>query len=126
MPALTPEAVHAVLEDAFNRSDLDAYTEAYEPLATLVVPPEGRVVSGRAQIRAATAPVFAGQVRLRSRVLKTVDGGGLALTHARWELTGTDADGTPMIMTGRGTIVSQRRPDGTWGILLDDPMSPEG
>ena len=101
MPALTPEAVHAVLEDAFNRSDLDAYTEAYEPLATLVVPPEGRVVSGRAQIR-------------------------LALTHARWELTGTDADGTPMTMTGRGTIVSQRRPDGTWGILLDDPMSPEG
>jgi uncharacterized protein (TIGR02246 family) len=126
MPALTPDAVHAVLEDAFNRSDLDAYTEAYEPLATLVVPPEGRVVSGRAQIRAATAPVFAGRPRLRSRVLRTVDGGGLALTHARWELTGTDADGAPMTMTGRGTIVSRRRADGTWGILLDDPMSPEG
>jgi ketosteroid isomerase-like protein len=126
MPALTPEAVHAVLEDAFNRSDLDAYTEAYEPLATLVVPPEGRIVSGRAEIRAATAPVFAGRVRLRSRVLRTVDGGGLALTHARWELTGTAADGAALTLTGRGTIVSRRRPDGTWGILLDDPMSPEG
>jgi ketosteroid isomerase-like protein len=125
MPALTPEAVHAVLEDAFNRSDLDAYIEAYEPLATLVVPPDGRIVSGWARIGAATAPVFAGQVRLRSRVLKTVDGGGLALTHARWELTGTDADGAAMTMAGRGTIVSQRRPDGTWGILLDDPMTPE-
>jgi ketosteroid isomerase-like protein len=125
MPARTPEDVHAVLEDAFNRADLDAYTAAYEPDATLVVPPEGRIVSGRADIRVATAPVFATRPRMRSRVLRKLEAGELAVTQARWELAGTGTDGNPMTLTGRGTIVSRRRPDGTWGILIDDPMSPE-
>jgi uncharacterized protein (TIGR02246 family) len=125
MPAGTPQAVHAALEDAFRRSDLDAFAEAYEEDATLVVPPEGRIVHGRQEIRAATAPMLASSARLTSRVVKTVEADGLALTHARWELTGTDADGMRTELRGRGTIVSRRRPDGTWGILLDDPLSPE-
>jgi ketosteroid isomerase-like protein len=49
---------------------------------------------------------------------------GLALTHARWELVGAAADGRPMRLSGHGTIVSRRRPDGTWGIVLDNPLSP--
>jgi ketosteroid isomerase-like protein len=27
-------------------------------------------------------------------------------------------------VTGRGTMVSRRQPDGTWRIVLDNPMSP--
>ena len=117
--------MHAVLEDTFNRADLDGYTAAYEPDATLVVPPEGTIASGRDAIRVATAPVFATRPRMRSRVLHALEAGELAVTHARWELTGTGPDGNPITLTGRGTIVSRRRPDGTWGILIDDPMSPE-
>src|SRR6266545_1280973 len=63
-PAYTPEALHAILEDAFIRGDLDAFVGAYDDDATLVVPPDGRCVRGRAGIRAATAPLFALQPRM--------------------------------------------------------------
>ena len=55
---------------------------------------------------------------------KTLQTDEVALTHARWELVGTAADGSLTRLAGRGTIVSRRRPDGTWGVVLDDTLSP--
>ncbi|HMJ76503.1 MAG TPA: hypothetical protein VK507_11055 [Iamia sp.] len=49
----------------------------------------------------------------------------MALTHARWEMEGVQPDGAPFEMSGRGTIVSRRRDDGSWAIVLDDPLTPE-
>ncbi len=123
-PAPTPEALHAIIEDAFNRGDLDAYAAAYDDDATLVVPPDGRSVHGRDDIRAATAPLFALQPHMTMEVRMKVQTDGLALTHARWELVGTDADGRRMELSGRGTLVSRQTPDGTWRIVLDNPLSP--
>jgi ketosteroid isomerase-like protein len=122
-PARTPEELHAAVEEAFNRGDLDACIGVYEDDATLVVPPDGRVAHGRDAIRAATAPLFAPAPRMTMTVLKKLEGGGLALTQGRWELAGTAADGSLLELSGRGTMVSRRRPDGTWGIVLDDPLS---
>jgi ketosteroid isomerase-like protein len=48
----------------------------------------------------------------------------MALTHARWTVTGSDG-GRPIEMSGRGTIVSRRQPDGSWRIVLENSMSPE-
>ena len=125
-PAHTPEELHAVIEEAFNNADLDAYVEAYDDDATLVVPPDGLLAHGRDEIRAATAPIFDGRPRMRSVVDKKVQADGLALTHAHWELDSTAPDGSPLRLRGRGTLVSRRRPDGTWGIVLDDPLTPTG
>jgi uncharacterized protein (TIGR02246 family) len=122
-PAHTPEQLHAVVEEAFNRGDLDACVGVYEDDATLVVPPDGRVARGRDDIRTATAPLFALAPRMTMTVVKKLEGDGLALTHGRWELAGTATDGSLLHLSGRGTMVSRRRPDGTWGIVLDDPMS---
>jgi uncharacterized protein (TIGR02246 family) len=122
--AHSPEAVHAVLADAFNRGDMAAFLAAHEPDAAVVVPPEGRQARGLSAIRAATEPVFAWRPRLTSTVRMKVQNDNLALTHARWELVGTAADGTPVRLAGNGTVVSRRRPDGTWGIVFDNPLSP--
>ena len=122
--ARTPEALNGLLADAFNRSDLDALAEIYEDDATLVVPPGGRCVHGRGEIRAAVSPIFALQPHLTSVVVKTLRAGDLALTHALWELVLTTTDGSRMQNTGRGTIVSRRGPDGTWRVVLDDPLNP--
>jgi ketosteroid isomerase-like protein len=122
--AHTPEEVHAVLEDAVNRGDIEAFLAAHEEDAAVVVPPEGRQARGLDEIRAATGPVFALRPRLTSTVLMTLRNGGLALTHARWELVGTAADGASVRMTGNGSVVSRRRPDGTWGIVFDNPLRP--
>jgi uncharacterized protein (TIGR02246 family) len=122
-PARTPEALNDLLSDAFNRSDLDALAEIYGDDATLVVPPDGRSVHGRDEIRAAASPIFACQPHLTSVVVRTLRAGDIALTHAMWELVVTAADGSRMQHTGRGTIVSQSGPDGTWRVVIDDPLS---
>jgi uncharacterized protein (TIGR02246 family) len=122
--ASTPAALHAVLVDAFNRGDVDALMDVYEQDAVVVVPPAGRYVRGRDNIRAAAAAVLALRPHLTSVVDRTLQTEQVALTHAHWELVGTDAEGSPMWLAGRGTVVSRRRPDGSWGIVLDDTLSP--
>jgi uncharacterized protein (TIGR02246 family) len=120
--ARTAEEVHAVLQDAVNHGDIDALVAIYENDATLLVPPGGRSAHGHHEIRSMMAPVLAARPHLTSTVDTTLVGDGWALTHTHWELTGDGGNDTRL--TGRGTVVSRRRPDGTWGIVLDDPLSP--
>jgi ketosteroid isomerase-like protein len=90
--------------------------------AAHVVPPDGQQVHGRAALRAALAPVFALRPAAHIEVVAKLEADGLALTHARWTLAGTDG-GRHLGMSGRGTIVSRRQPDGSWCVVLDNPMS---
>ena len=125
MTAQTPEETHALIEAAFNSGDLEAFVEAYEPDATLIVPPEGDRVSGRAEIRKAVEPTFALMPRAEIEVIRKLESDGLALTHARWAIDGTGPLGEAVEMNGSGSIVSRRQPDGRWLIVLDNPLSPE-
>ena len=124
MSAQSPEAVHALLEAAFNAGDLDAFMEIYDDDATLIIPPEGQRVSGRDAIRAAVQPTLALRPSAQIEVVEKLQADGLALTHARWSIVATDG-GERVEMSGRGTIVSRRQPDGSWRIVLDNPLSPE-
>lgn len=123
MPAHTPEEIHALIAAAVSEGDVDAFVALHEADATTVVPTDGRQVRGHEEIRVAVAPVFALRPNARIEVLGKLEGSGLALTHARVELTAADAE-PPLAFTGRGTIVSRRQPDGTWRIVLDNPLSP--
>jgi uncharacterized protein (TIGR02246 family) len=122
-PANTPEELHAIVADAFNAGDLEAFTDAHDDDATVVVvPPDGRTVHGRDDIGAAVTPLFALRPRMTIVVLKKLETDGLALTHGRWQLVVTE-DGCQSSLRGIGTMVSRRRPDGTWRIVLDDPLT---
>jgi uncharacterized protein (TIGR02246 family) len=121
MPARSPEEIHALIAAAFNAGDLEAFAELHEEHATSIVPPEGRRVSGRDAIREALEPLFALGPRARIEVVEKLDADGLALTHAQWSVVA----GERVQMSGRGTIVSRRQPDGSWRIVLDNPMSAE-
>lgn len=123
MPARSPEEIHTLIEAAVNGADLDALIDLYEEHATTVVPPDGNRVSGRGQIRAALAPLFASGPRVRIEFLDKLQADGLALSHARVDLVVT-LSGEQVNVRGRGTVVSRRQPDGTWRIVLDNPTSP--
>ena len=123
MPADNPEQVHALLSAAFNRGDVDAFLEIYEPEAVLLVPPTGHEARGEAAIRAAIEPVFATRPAFESRVVTRLEGDDLALTQARWRSVAT-VDGESREESGRGTVVSRRQPGGDWRIALDIPLSP--
>lgn len=107
----------------FNAADLDAFVELHEQGAVSIVPPEGRTVTGHAQIRAALAPIFALRPAAQIDVVGKLEVDGLALTHARVHVVAT-RDHERIEVTGRGTIVSRRQADGSWRIVLDNPMSP--
>jgi uncharacterized protein (TIGR02246 family) len=124
MPANSPEQIHAVLADAFNDGDLDAFVDAHEEHAVTIVPPDGRQVAGRTEIRRALEPVFALRPRMTNEVLRKLENDGLALTQARWSLVGTSPDGQTVNMEGEGTVVSRRQPDGCWRIVMENPMRP--
>jgi uncharacterized protein (TIGR02246 family) len=122
MPARTPEEIQALIAAAFNAGDIDAFLQLHEEDATVVVPPDGDRVSGREAIRAAVQPTFALRPTIRNEVVDKLQSDGLALIHARWNLAGTD-DGQLVEMSGRATVVSRRQPDGSWRIVLENPMS---
>ena len=123
MPAHDPEEIHALIAAALNAGDRDAFARLYEEEATLIVPPDGARVSGRDAIRDALEPTFELEPSAQIEVVEKLQSDGLALTHARWNVVGTDG-GEQVEMSGHGTIVSRRQPDGSWRIVLDNPMSP--
>ncbi len=122
--AQSPEEVHTLMETAFNSGDIDAFVQLNEEHATHIVPPNGERVRGRDALRAALEPIFALKPTVRMEVVGKLQGDGLALTHGRWQLDGSDPNGDRVQLAGRGTIVSRRQPDGSWLIVLDDPTSP--
>lgn len=125
MTARSPEETHALLEAAFNAGDVEAFLDVYEQDATLLIPPDGAVAHGKAEIRAAMAQQFAlTDVAARIEVLQKVQSDGLALTRARWMVFGTAPDGERVELEGRGAIVSRRQDDGSWRIVLDSPTVP--
>ena len=118
-PAATPEALHTIIEDGFNRYDVDAVVAAYEDDAVLISP-GGALALGRNDIRAATVQRMALQPKMSLVLVKKVEGDETAVTHGHWRMAITTPDGNRREMTGRGTLVCRRRRDGSWGIVLDD------
>ncbi len=51
--------------------------------------------------------------------------GDIALITAKWELTGTGADGKPVQLAGQSFEVARRQADGSWRYLIDSPWGLE-
>jgi uncharacterized protein (TIGR02246 family) len=116
----TPETVHRLWVDGINRGDLDGLGALYEAGAAFVVRP-GHIVTGSAAVRQATADLLALRPSATLEVLTVVHTGDVALLISRWQLTGTDADGSEVEVAGQTADVVRRQDDGTWRFAIDNP-----
>lgn len=124
MPARSPEELDRLFATLMNAGDLDGLMALYEPQATLT-PEPGTVVTGTKAIREALGGFIAAkaQLTLNSKVLAQT--GDIALTTSKWDLSGVDADGKPLKLSGQSAEVARRQPDGTWRFVIDTPWGLE-
>jgi ketosteroid isomerase-like protein len=78
----------------------------YEPDATLVMDPSGQVITGRDAIREFIRPALAANLQMtcETTALRSADG-DLAMTGGRWKMTGIDADGNRVALSGNSREV---------------------
>ncbi len=120
MPARNPESLGDHFAQALNTGNLDALLALYEPEATLS-PQPGQLVTGTKAIREALSAFLAMKPTIAIKSRPVAAAGDVALTSAKWELTGTGPDGNPIKMTGESVEVTRRQQDGTWLFLIDSP-----
>jgi uncharacterized protein (TIGR02246 family) len=124
MPARTPEELDRLFSEALNSGNLDALVALYEPQATLT-PEPGQVVTGAQAIREALSAFVALKPTLTLEVKTLAQTGDIALTSAKWALSGTGPDGNQTTMSGYSVEVSRRQPDGSWLFVIDTPWGLE-
>jgi len=125
MAARRPEELDRLFAQALNAGDLDALLALYEPNAALA-PQPGQVVTGAQSIREALRAFIAMKPTLTMLETKTVmQTGEIALNSAKWHLTGTGPDGSPVTMDGHSAEVARRQADGTWRMVIDSPWGLE-
>jgi uncharacterized protein (TIGR02246 family) len=116
----TPARTVQRFSELLSEGDVDAVLDLYEEDAAFL-PEPGRAVVGTASIRAELERFAALQPRMTGSVEKVVETRDTALVAYRWQLEGTAPDGSRVDLAGTSADVLRRRPDGSWGVLIDDP-----
>jgi uncharacterized protein (TIGR02246 family) len=120
MTATSPEQVIQQFSLYLSDGDLEGALALYEPNATFAFQP-GEVVHGLDAIRSALAGFVALKPKLTGEIQKVLEADETALVINKWNLEGTQPDGTPITISGQSADVLRRRADGTWRLLIDDP-----
>ena len=120
MPAHSPEELDQNFEKALNAGDLEGLVALYEPQAVFVSEP-GQTVSGTEAIREVLSAFVSMNPTITVAVQTLGQMDDIALTAAKWEMSGTGPDGQPIQMRGDSKEVCRRQADGTWLFIIDDP-----
>ena len=119
MTAKTPTQVNDRLIEAINKGDVESALAMYEADAAFVT--ADGTVTGTDAIREVMEAFVALKPNITMVAKDAVQSGDIAITGGTWSLTGTDADGTALEMTGRSVEVVRRQADGTWLFAIDAP-----
>lgn len=119
----SPEHAVEMVDDAFNRGDLDAVLDFYEAAAVVVTEP-GKLARGTVELRNFFERVM--QSGASAKQLKThiIEADGVALFLSRWTLKTANADADASGHTFIATTVLRKQSDGTWKALIDNSLGP--
>ena len=106
--------------EEFNRGNVSFLMTLYEKDACFASDP-GQVVQGLESIRRSLQGFIDMKVKLEARVRRVIQAGNLALLTTEWSIVGTEPDGKPINLTGRGTVVLRSQSDGSWLMVIENP-----
>ena len=81
----------------------------------------GQVVQDLESIRRSLQGFIDMKVKLEARVRRVIQAGNLALLTTEWSIVGTEPDGKPINLNGRGTVVLRSQFDGSWLMVIENP-----
>lgn len=121
MSVTHPDQIHDTFEKAINAHDVEALLALYDADG-VIVEFDGSHTTGAAAMRASFEAMTAMIRHLHGTDRKLVVAGDVALSSGSWTAEIAQPDGTVVTATGTTAEVSRRRPDGTWTVLIDDPL----
>lgn len=124
MIARTPLEAVELLDEAFNRGDLETVLGFYEDGAAMVAEP-GIVAAGRSELRRTFEWIFK-NIKGVARQEKThvIEAGDIALFTSKWSFSGTTAAGAPASRESYASVILRKHADGGWRIVIDNSWGP--
>ncbi|MGB7677498.1 MAG: nuclear transport factor 2 family protein [Nitrososphaeraceae archaeon] len=106
--------------EEFNRGNISFLMTLDEKDACFASKP-GQVVQDLESIRRSLQGFIDMKVKLEARVRRVIQAGNLALLTTEWSIVGTEPDGKPINLNGRGTVVLRSQFDGSWLMVIENP-----
>jgi ketosteroid isomerase-like protein len=122
---MTPEELLNLQVEEFNKGNVSFLMTLYENDACFASEP-GQVVKDLESIRHSLQRFIDMRAKLEARVKRVLQASDLALLITEWSISGTERDGKPINLSGRGTVVlrqqKQQHSDGiAWRIVIENP-----
>ncbi len=108
-----------LVDEAFNRGDLEGVLALYEEGAVMVYKP-GTVYRGKAELREAFTGLLSLKATARQEQTFVLEAGDLALFTSRWTVKGTTPDGKVIARGGCGSTTLRRQAQGGWRIAIEN------
>jgi ketosteroid isomerase-like protein len=121
---LSPEEILTLQVQEFNKGNTDLLMTLYENEAGFASRP-GEIDNDPGSVRRSFQRFIDMGAKLQAKARRVLFARDLALLITEWTLVGTDHSGKPINLTGRGTIVFRKHPDGNWLMVIENPWGTE-
>jgi uncharacterized protein (TIGR02246 family) len=120
MIARRPLEAVELLDEAFNRGDIETVLDFYED-AAVMVPQPGRLASGKTEIRAVYEWIFA-NIKGTAKQEKThvIETGDIALFTSKWSFAGTTLNGDSVSRESFASVILRKNTNGEWRVVIDN------
>ena len=122
--ARSPLEIVELLDEAFNRGDIEAVLDFYEDEATMVVEP-GRLAAGKTELRRVYEWIFSNiKGAAKQEKCHVIEAGDIALFTSKWSFSGMTLDGNSVSRESYASVIMRKQRDGEWRIVVDNSWGP--
>jgi uncharacterized protein (TIGR02246 family) len=123
MVADSPQHAVEMVDDAFNRGDVEAVLNFYETAAVVITEP-GKLARGTDELRNFFERVMHSGASANQLKTHIIEADGVASFLSRWTLKSANTNPDEDARTFIATTVLRKQSDGTWKVLIDNSFGP--